>query len=277
MVNENKTILVLWDFTQNSKNAVQHAIQLAQAANSPIILMHIIQNNSLFGGKGKHTGLKAECEGKLNIEASQLKKHHGVDIEWEVNVGKIHKIVRNTIADKKISLVISPWTYVSKGKALAINKFLKRGLKNIQIPYISTDKAPAHSKYLEIVVPLDYDKKFKETIHWLVYLAKLYKCNINLIKPFYTDQGKKKQMANNIFFTKKVFDSNDIVYGIKTAKKKNPFVQEVYDFTQKIDADLIMIVADKTENYTSNTRLHGESKAPLMCLSPKKRVYQSFT
>jgi hypothetical protein len=110
-----------------------------------------------------------------------------------------------------------------------------------------------------------------------VYLAKLYKCNINLIKPFYTDQGKKKQMANNIFFTKKVFDSNDIVYGIKTAKKKNPFVQEVYDFTQKIDADLIMIVADKTENYTSNTRLHGESKAPLMCLSPKKRVYQSFT
>jgi len=272
-----RSILVIWDFTQKSKDALQHAVQLSQVSNSPLILLHVIHHTSIFGKSNLVETLQKECEERIDTEATQIKKHYGVDISWQVSIGKTGKIIRQLVLDKNISLVVSPEHYNTRNKVLKMPFILKRCLKNIQIPFIATDKTPVHSKYIEIVVPLDYDKRFKETVQWLVYLSKVYKCNINLIKPFYSDQGKKKMMANNIFFSKKMFDNNNIIYGIKTAKKKRPFVQEVYNFSDAIDADLIMIIADKYNTYLSEDKLHKNSKAPLMCLSPKRRVYQSFT
>jgi len=277
MIKTSRSILVIWDFTQKSKDALQHAVQLSQVSNSPLILLHVIHHTSIFGKSSLVETLQKECEEKIETEATQIKKQFGIEISWQVSIGKIGRITRQIVLDKNISLVVSPEHYNTRNKILRMPTILKKCLKNIQIPFIATDKTPVHSKYIEIVVPLDYDKKFKETVQWLVYLSKVYKCNINLIKPFYSDQGKKKMMANNIFFSKKIFDSNNIIYGIKTAKKKKPFVQEVYNFSDTIDADLIMIIADKYNAYLSEDKLHKNSKAPLMCLSPKRRVYQSFT
>jgi len=277
MIKTSRSILVIWDFTQKSKDALQHAVQLSQVSNSPLILLHVIHHTSIFGKSSLVETLQKECEEKIETEATQIKKQFGIEISWQVSIGKIGRITRQIVLDKNVSLVVSPEHYNTRNKILRMPTILKKCLKNIQIPFIATDKTPVHSKYIEIVVPLDYDKKFKETVQWLVYLSKVYKCNINLIKPFYSDQGKKKMMANNIFFSKKIFDSNNIIYGIKTAKKKKPFVQEVYNFSDTIDADLIMIIADKYNAYLSEDKLHKNSKAPLMCLSPKRRVYQSFT
>lgn len=277
MIKTTKSILVLWDFTQKSKDAVQHAVQLSQVSNAPLLLLHVINHTSIFGKPKSLISLKNECEGRINIETAQLKKQYSIEAEWAVEIGRVSRIVRKKVLEENISLVISPENYDSNNKTIQIPVILKKCLKNIQIPFIATDKIPAHTRYVELVVPLDYDKKFKETVQWLVYLSKLYKCNINLIKPNYTDQGKKKMMANNIFFTKKIFDKHGIIYGIKTAKKKNPFIQEVYNFSNAIDADLIMIVSDKFTSYLSETKFYKNSKAPIMCLSPKQRLYQSFS
>ena len=52
-------------------------------------------------------------------------------------------------------------------------------------------------------------------------------------------------MANNIYFTKKLLDKKDIIYGIKTAKKGKEFEEEILRFSQNIDSDLVVIIINK--------------------------------
>jgi hypothetical protein len=70
-----------------------------------------------------------------------------------------------------------------------------------------------------------------------------------MIKPYITDTFMKKDMGNNIYFTKKMLDKQNIVYGIKTAKKKQSFKSEIFRFTELIDADLIVMMA---KQYSTN-------------------------
>lgn len=89
------------------------------------------------------------------------------------------------------------------------------------------------------------------------------------------DEGKKKQLANNIYFTKKMLDGVNIVYGIKTAKKKGTFEDEVFRFARTIEADLILIMSDKYDVFL-DSNMESQLDIPVMCVNPRIRKYQSF-
>ena len=159
-----------------------------------------------------------------------------------------------------------------------INIFKNSRLKS-NVPIIAINGPPSHTRYVEIVVPINYQKEFKETLRWVMHLSKYYKCNINFIKPFYSDPEKKKLMANNMYFTKKMLDNNNIVYGIKTAKKQKSYSEEIFKFARDIDADLIVIMGDKYRDYVVDKRTkngHEAGKIPVMCIKPMPKKFQSF-
>lgn len=273
-----KIVLVPWDFTEGSENALRHAIQLAAAGNNEIMLLHILPRTYLydfFNRKGNH---KENEDAKVRLDAvvEEIAGKYDVRPQAIVIEGPPRKIMKDLITTANINLIVSSRSYVYQGKAHDSAKYLKNLIiKDFTVPFIIIENPPAHSHYIELVVPIDYDRKFKETLHWIIYLSKYYKCNINLIKPFILDEGKKKHMANNIYFTKKMLDGNKIIYGIKTAKKKVDFQDEVFKFAKNIDADLILIMADKYDMYVQNKKdmtLH----VPVMCVNPRVRKYQSF-
>lgn len=275
-----KVVLVPWDFTEGSNNALLHAIQLAAAAENEIMLLHILPRSLLFHFTHSKENLKEIHDARKKLEAvvEEIYSKYNFRPQTLVLEGYPRKLVRDLITADEISinLIVSSKFYFYNKKQFSAPNFLKNMvIKNFTVPFIVIDSAPAHSHYIEIVVPLDHDRKYKETLHWIIYLSKYYKCNINLIKPFIYDEGKKKHMANNIYFTKKMLDGNKIIYGIKTAKKKSEFKEEVFKFAQNIDADLILIMADKYDTYVHNNK-NSSGTVPIMCVNPRTRKYQSF-
>ena len=99
-----------------------------------------------------------------------------------------------------------------------------------------------------------------------------------MIKPYITDELKKKYLSNNIFFTKKMLDNKSVVYGLKTAKEKDNFSGEIFDFGKVIDADLILIMSDKFNQYFSDKKILENNTIPIMVINPRAdlRKYQSF-
>lgn len=275
-----KVVLVPWDFTEGSNNALLHAIQLAAAAENEIMLLHILPRTLIYqylNQKGSQKEIH-DARKKLESVVEDIFAKHNFRPQTLVLEGHPRKLVKDliTTGDLDINLIVSSKIYNYGKKAYQAPNFLKNMvIKDFNVPFIIIDAAPAHSHYIEIVVPLDHDRKYKETVHWIIYLSKYYKCNINLIKPYIYDEGKKKHMANNIYFTKKMLDGNKIIYGIKTAKKKGEFRDEVFKFAQNIDSDLILIMADKYDTYVKSTK-EGGIKVPIMCVNPRKRKYQSF-
>ena len=275
-----KVVLVPWDFTEGCEIALKHEIQLASVADNEILLLHIIPKtwwSMLLGQKHTKQEKIEELKRKLETVADRVSSEHKFSPISMVLEGDPVKIIKDLIVTANLNLIVTHKYYVFEKKKYSSSDFLKKlTVKNLSIPFIIAEAPPVHSHYIEIVVPLDYDKKYKETLHWIIYLSKYYKCNINLIKPYISDERKKKDMANNIYFTKKMLDGNKIVYGIKTAKRQNTFRDEVFKFANNIDADLILIMADKYNTYVKDPKGKAPSRIPIMCITPRIRKLQGF-
>jgi hypothetical protein len=275
-----KVVLVPWDFTKGSEIALKHAIQLAEAGGNEVMLLHIIPKywwSFLFGNKPITEEKIEELKRKLEGVVESISQEFNINPIPMVLEGEPIAVIKELITTANVNLIVSHKHYYFEKKKIETSTFIRKlSVKNLSIPFIIAEAPPIHSHYIEIVVPLDHDKKYKETLHWIIYLSKYYKCNINLIKPYISDEGKKKDMASNIYFTKKMLDGNKIVYGIKTAKRQNTFRDEVFKFANNIDADLILIMADKYNNYVVDHKGKEPSRIPIMCITPRVRKLQGF-
>ena len=281
MSSNKKAILILWDFTKDAENSLFHAIQLAKVADNEIILMHIIRKRGLFSSSTVFERKIEEATYKLNSKVDDIYEISGIKPQIVVKEGNILGLLNGIIPEFNVNLLIMGAEYKSSGKKISVKSILSTITKS-KTPIIVTESLPSHSHYVEIVVPIEHDKKYKETLRWTIYLSKLYKCNLNFIKPYIRDKYQKEDMRKNIYFTKKMLDKYDIVYGIKTAKKDLDYRDEIYKFATKIDADLIVAMTKKYHKYVNiknKVNSYGsKSQIPIMYINPRAdiRKYGGF-
>lgn len=270
-------ILIPWDFTENSENSMLHAVQLAKVVDNDLLLVHFQEGGGLFSNKTKMLIEKEEFENKLLMKSEDINDVYNIRPNILVKEGSLNKAVKEILDEFNVNLIVMGPFYISGKKKTMAKDFLKI-IEHVNVPIIINTGPPAHTHYAEIVVPVDHDKKYKESVHWIIYFSKYYKCNINIIKPHITDELKKKYLSNNIFFTKKMLDNKSIVYGIKTAKEKDNFKSEIFTFAEVIDADLILVMSDKFNLYAADKKLSEGHTIPIMVINPRAdlRRYQSF-
>lgn len=302
--NAKKTIIVPWDFTEESEIVLAHAYQLAQVVGDNIMLVNIVRQPSRFTSRSKKNRfeesleqrrelleqqaaeLSASCEAHRLVLAksleqngsTKLKELHPVSILTLVlSFNNLKKALWDLYLSMDVNLVVAKQAYrYENGMMINLVKTLssiKVGATNT-VPFIIVNKMPTHSYYTEIVLPMDYRSTYKETLRWIAFLSNYYRCNINLIKPHVRDEGKKRRVANNLYFTKKILDSRNVIYGVKTASRRGDFRAEVFKFTKAIDADLLIIMTDKMKSYFSGYSIDAEM--PIMFINPLSKRYQPF-
>lgn len=274
MVKARKDVVIVpWDYSETSEKALQHAILLANEVDNQIMMVRFIKEPGLFGKAAKQIEYEAE-KVKIKESANQMAQKYNFDLHRifiDVEIGTKAKILTDLIRDANANLVISGNSYKLDEKTTLGIQDMVKVFGVIDIPFIIATEPPAHDYYKEIVVPLDHDKKMKETLQWVVYLSKYYNCNVNIIKPYIEDECKKKDMANNIYFTKKLFDKKNIIYGIKTAKKGKDFEDEVIKFSQNIDSDLVVVIIDKYKKMVKRNPNYNEA-IPFLVINRNNEV-----
>jgi nucleotide-binding universal stress UspA family protein len=264
--NKKDVIVILWDYTESCELALLHGIQIAKEVNNHVMLARFIEKPGFFTGKATREKMVAEEKEKLKAIGQRILEKHQINPYITVELGTSGNHFVRLVRDANANLVICGKSYHITDKLVFKAMDLVSRLKGLDIPFIVAQDKPAHSYYKEIVVPLDHDKTFKETLHWVVYLSKYYNCNINIIKPFIEDESVKKDMDNNIYFTKKTLDKKNVIYGIKTAKKNKAFQDEVLKFAENIDSDLIVMMVKKYQ-YFIKSYPDYQDKIPIMVVN----------
>ncbi len=259
-------IIVPWDFSERSEIALKHAIQLSSVVNNHILLIHLVEKKGLFESKREKQKEIDIARIRLKEAGAEILRTYNIEPFILVEEGVSKKSFENLIADANANLVVLGSSYDSGKKKYNPNYYYDF-MKDTTIPFITAGQAPEHTYYKEIVVPLDHDKTYRETVQWIVYIAKFYQCNVNIIKPYLEQPDEKKDMENNIYFTKKMLDSKGLVYGIKTAKKNKDFNEEIFNFAQMIDADLIVMMAKNYQKYILRNIKNLKIKTPIMCVN----------
>ena len=269
--NRKNVIIVPWDFTEASEIALLHAMQLAKEVNNHVMLARFLESPGMFTGKSVKERIIAEEKEKLQVVGKEIFDKYGVNPYVVVELGIKSKNILKLAKEAKANLIICGSSYSVNEKVTYTQRDFTDRLKGLDIPFVVAREKPAHNYYKEIVVPLDHDKRYKETLQWVVYLSKYYNCNINIIKPYLEDDYKKKEMANNIYFTKKMLDKKNIIYGIKTAKKNRQFEEEVLRFAENIDSDLIVMMVRKYRKFVAE---HPDRKEriPIMVINRNSQI-----
>lgn len=270
MESSKEIIIVPWDFSDHSENALKHAIQLANVVGNNILLVNVVEKRGLFTSKSVKQKEIDIARMRLKETGNEISRKYNVEPFILIEEGFTSKNFENLITDANANLVLLGANLKVGKNVLGPSEYLNV-LKETNIPFIVAEHNPSHTYYKEIVVPMDHDKTYRETVQWIVYLSKYYQCNINIIKPYLEEGDLKKDMENNIYFTKKMLDAKGVIYGIKTAKKNKSFRDEIFNFAEMIDADLIVMMAKNYKNYMIRGPKH-ESKTPVMCVNRRTDI-----
>ena len=299
----NRVILVPWDFSEESEKALAHAYQLAQMVGDNVMLVHFIRRPSLLIGAGAREKLhrqEMEAQEKLKKEVDRLsrlfeakreelrqsleqeeyqdRKVQNVTILPYVLIYRnITKSLAALYSSMGVNLVVTTANYRLPNKKqlnmLAVLRKVKSG-RLTTVPFILVKQLPTHRYYTDVVLPLDFNKNFKESIRWVAYLSSYYHCNVNIIKAPARNAETKQGIASNTYFTKKILDASNVVYGIKNADRNKEFRFEVENFVKEIDADLVLVMTDRIDRLFPNGEITID--VPVMLINPLAKLKQSF-
>lgn len=267
-------IVVLWDGSEQSENAFNHALLMRRRSESPILLVRVIKKRKFLESKLDFESEVAVETEKIKSVSEELSAKYGVLPEHLVKPGDFKSCIKEVLEEYSCSIIVSPEVY-SIHKGLTVNvvrEFSSYG--DIEVPMLVANNAPRNNHVsIEVVVPMEYEPEFKDAIEWVISLSRRYGCNFNFIKPVLSDAQPKKELINNIYFTKQVLDDNKIVYGIKAASKEANFIDEIFSFASSIEADYILTTS------LNHGLLHRNPKyaeMPFIWINPRKRRYRSF-
>ena len=271
-MNEQKRVAVLWDNSKESEYCLEHAIQLATVTGNSILLLNLLyEKRGIFGRVIVSESQLSEEKTKLEKKAKEITDKYHVPTTALVKKGDfIKNLITEITSDKRINLLVLPFMY-KYGKKVFKGRVLFNTIRKTIIPYITVKNPPKHKYYKELVLPLDHDRKYKETIAWIVFLARYYQCNVNILKPYIKDEFMRKDMNNNVFFSRKMLDKQNIVYGIKTAKKTQPFKSEIFRFVELIDANMVVMMAKQFNKWVGDDA-NMDIKAPVLIVPPRADI-----
>ncbi len=271
MGKSDKTIVVPHDFTQVGEYALEHALVISPIMRNDIVLVHVVKDNSEI----------PLAEKRCEEIAENIFKEHFIKPVYVVREGSIFKDI-GLIADEVNANLVIMGTHGRKGIQKVTGSWALKVIVNSTVPFIIVQAPPVKKRFEKIVLPIDFRSENKEKIQWVNYLSEYYKTRFLIFKQNYKDRIFQTKIRNNLAFTKKFLDSKGIEYEIHTAPGKKKFYQEIIDFANNLDADMILVMTTRDISFADYALgadeqhiIANNEKIPVMCVNPNpslKRV-----
>jgi nucleotide-binding universal stress UspA family protein len=265
-----KSIMVTWDFSAVSYNALRHAIKMAHILKNNIILFHIVT-----GPAEEEAATK-----RMKETAEEIKTDFGEEVGYFVHHGKIFKEIADFASkeENKVNFVVMG-THGMKGGQKLFGSWALRVIAGSAVPFIVVqDPPPDKDRYNDIVFPIDFKSENKEKLQWAIFMGKYLNSKIHLYKAPVVDKDLQKKVNINLNFAIRFLIQNNIEYEIHTSAKSGSgkFQKELLAFSKKIQADMILITttkhitkADLIFGAKEQYLLANDEKIPVMCVNPK--------
>jgi len=237
---ERDTILVPTDFTPVADCALDHAIEIAKLFNHKICMLHVVNK--------KTSALQRErLQNKIDKISASNSDRSGIKITGRIEEGSIFDQISYT-ANKIDAEFIIMGIHGKKGVQHIVGSYAYKVVCSSLIPVMVVKKKHHHVGYKNIVIPIDFSYETSQKINKTIQFAKYFDSTIHIIGILSSNSSVYKLEKEALL--KKVHDFITD-QGVKSVtevliKPGAHIHDEVLGYAEKIDADLIMIVAEKT-------------------------------
>jgi len=270
---KSQKLIVPWDFTKVSENALLYALKIGSFTDSfTIDLIHVVEAVGMFG-KAKLT--EKEAAEKIKADAARIKEQYGVDVKTVIQEGNIFHTISEYAFDIEADTVIMGTHGIKGVQKLTGSKALKV-IAGSNVPFLVIQDAPKEGRIFEnIVFPLDYRLNEKDRLRWAIRTAHQFNSRVHIILPHATDAGIQKKVNYNLAFAKKHLEANEINLDVHNAAKGANYSDEIIKLAVDIEADLILIMTTPNLDFTDyifgaqeQYVIANNAKIPVLCINP---------
>ncbi len=269
MEKNRNTLLVTWDYTEMSENALLHAIRIGRHVNNNIRLVHIVEAARVKEGLAK-------IENEFQEKIDELSRLHEYELQGIVLTGSIFRRIAE-YANETDALMVIMGTHGIRGLQKYTGSWALKVIVGSSVPFLVVqDKPGSKDRFDSIVFPIDFKAENKEKLQWAIYLGKYFNSKVYLFKAPMTDRGLVKKVNRNLTFAVKFLIQNNLDYEIHTATRSAKFAKETLDFAVEKKADLILItttknisIADYLLGAPEQYIIANSNRIPVMCVNPR--------
>lgn len=269
MEEKKKFIVVTWDFTIVSENALEHAVRISRTINQDIYLLHILKPKT-------PENEIAEKRRKIEVICDQTYSKFGIKPQIVFREGSIFKEISKYASEEQASLVVMGTHGMTRSQRI-FGSWALRVIVGSSVPFIVVhDKPLTHEKYSKVVFPVDFKSENKETLNWAIYFGKYFNSKIFLYKYPVRDQSLQKKINTNLNFAIRFLSQSNLAYEVHSPEKSKNFTSETISFAKSINADIILTVTTKyisILDYMFGAKeqkmIANKEKIPVMCINPK--------
>ncbi len=259
-----KTILIPIDFTEQSLLAIKQSYNLAKYTHSKILLLHVYEKQ----GEEKYDDVT-----KL---AKTTAEESGVPCEFMHVKGNIYKeTVRVAEEIHAAMIIVGLESHMAPGDIIgeSASKFIRESV----CPVISIRGKDHRDGCENILLPLDLTKETRQKVDKAVEFAKYFGASIRILGVYsLKDEKYENQLHAYAHQVKQYIKSKGIACTNKTLASEN-IAETVVEYANKIEADLIMIMTkaelSMKEFFVGTTaqRIIDISNIPVLSIRPVKR------
>lgn len=268
MEEQNKSIVVPWDFTPVAEFALAHAAKIARMIRNDICLLHIVDSSV-------KTRVEVEKKTLLNRVADEGSRKYNTRISAYVVKGSIFTTIADFVNNMEASLVVMG-THGMQGMQKLTGSWALKVIVKSKIPFIVVQSPPVDmERYHNIVFPVDFRLENKEKMGMAIFMGKYFDSKVHILKQKTTDKSLLRLVNVNLNFAIKYLTQNNIQYQIHEIPKGS-LAKQTLNFAHRINADLIMTMttrnislADYVFGAAEQYIIANSSKIPVCCANPK--------
>lgn len=272
---ERDTLLVPTDFSDVADCAIDHAVEIAKIFRHRVRLLHV-------SGKGiSGTEHGRMLKAKLQKQTAQLCRQTGLDVGYILREGQFLPVTRE-VAEIIAAEFIVMGIHGKKGyERFAVSDAYKM-VCIAEIPVLVVKHMHQHVGYRNIVVPIDFSSKSAQKISQAIRFAKYFNAHVRVFG-FLSDANKARiikkealmKSVTDIFTSEQIMVSTDLL-----VNPGQDWAESLMRFAAEIEADLIMIVAEKgwriPEIFSANAteRILDKVDVPVLTIAPSPHVVE---
>ncbi len=238
----NNLILVPTDFTPVGQNAIDHAVQVGKIFKFKVVILHVINRESL-SAYGK-ANAPATVEKKLKDITGKIKKEAKIDVEYLYREGSIFDVISEVASELKASFMILG-THGKKGLQHLFGSYALKVITQSPVPVIVVQKRAIGSHgYKKIVFPVGLHTEARQQVFYAIVTHMLFGAEILMYKQkanIDTDAAKLNIITAQI---EEEFKKNGVQYSLTKATRTPNFAGQLLDFAVSQSADMIMMMTD---------------------------------
>ncbi|NRA12825.1 MAG: universal stress protein [Crocinitomicaceae bacterium] len=256
--------LIPYDFTPVAEGALKLGLDLAEANNGSVYLLHIVKKNSE----------KIYARNQFIEVFNKLADKEQVITNTKVIVGELYEDVGKAGDILKASLIVMG-THGAQGMQKIFGSHAIKMINSSSTPFLITQGKKEVEKIKTIVMPFSFAKESIQITTFAGAIAKKFKAKIHLVGWHDKDEWLEGKTRTNQIVVRRAFKEMGVECELVNMKPSKDYNDQVVAYAKEVDADIIAAAYFKegilpTPNSFIQGMIENEYQIPLLTVNSEE-------